>query len=80
MLPQECLSLGPDGMTVDKLGNIFASASCGVAVFSPSGEHLATIVTGEKFISSVVIGSDGYLYMTAIDSILRIEVLSKAAP
>ena len=80
LLPQECQPQGLDGMEVDEHGNIFASATCGVAVFSPSGEHLATIVTGENLISNVVIGGDGYLYMTASDSILRIKVLTKAAP
>lgn len=67
-------------MKVDERGNIFSSASGGVAVLSPSGEHLGMIIVDEMFISNVVIGGDGYLYMTASDSILRIKVLVKPAP
>lgn len=38
------------------------------------------IVVDGTSISNVVIGGDGYLYMTASDSILRIKMLVKPAP
>ena len=36
----------PDGMKVDKDGNIFATGPDGVLVFAPDGTHLGTILTG----------------------------------
>ena len=68
----------PDGIKVDERGNVFASAPGGVAVISPSGEHLGTVVTGGVFTANMVIGGDGYLYMAASDSIMRVKVLTKA--
>ena len=70
----------PDGLKVDDRGNIFAAAPGGVAVFSPSGEHLGTVVTGGVFVANVALGGDGYLYMAASDRIMRVKVLTKAAP
>lgn len=68
----------PDGIKVDERGNVFAAAPGGVVVFSPSGEHLGTVVTGGVFVANMVIAGDGYLYMTASHSIMRVKVLTKA--
>ncbi|CAM9264933.1 unnamed protein product [Laminaria digitata] len=68
----------PDGLKVDEGGNVFAAAPGGVAVLSPSGEHLGTVFTGGVFVANVAIGGDGYLYMAATDSIMRVKVLTKA--
>lgn len=69
----------PDGVKVDELGNVFAAAPGGVAVMSPDGEHLGTVVTGGVFVSNIVIASDGYLYMAASESIMRVKVLTRPA-
>lgn len=37
----------PDGLKVDKAGNLFATGPGGIHVFSPQGELLGTIATGE---------------------------------
>jgi hypothetical protein len=37
----------PDGMKVDKQGNLFATGPGGVLIFSPEGKHLGTILTGQ---------------------------------
>src|SRR6202043_249216 len=36
----------PDGLRVDKQGNLFATGPGGVLVFAPDGTHLGTIATG----------------------------------
>lgn len=70
----------PDGMKVDNKGNIIATAPGGVAIISVDGEHLGTIFTGGVFVANVVIGGDGYLYMAASESIMRVKVAVKASP
>ncbi|CAM9103020.1 unnamed protein product [Scytosiphon promiscuus] len=70
----------PDGLAVDDRGNVFATSPGGVSVISPAGEHLGTIFTGGMFVSNVVLAGDGYLYMTATESIIRVKVLTKPAP
>lgn len=69
----------PDGVKVDERGNVFAAAPGGVAVMSPEGEHLGTVVTGGVFVANIAIASDGYLYMAASESIMRVQVLTKSA-
>jgi gluconolactonase len=67
----------PDGMKVDKNGNLFATGPGGVLVFSPSGKHLGTIMTGETT-SNVAFGDDGStLYMTANHKLMRIRLTTK---
>lgn len=68
----------PDGIKVDERGNVFASAPGGVAILSPSGEYLGMVVTGGVYVANIVIGGDGYLYLAAGDSIMRVKVLTKA--
>ncbi|CAM9952538.1 unnamed protein product, partial [Hapterophycus canaliculatus] len=70
----------PDGIKVDERGNIFATAPGGVVVVSPAGEHLGTIFTGGVFVANVALAGDGYLYMAASGSIMRVKVLTKPAP
>lgn len=62
----------PDGLTVDRAGNLFATGPGGVLVISPSGELLGTISTGE-LIANVAFG-DGFLYMTSDGLLARIAV------
>ena len=64
----------PDGMTVDKHGNLFATGPGGVLVFAPDGTHLGTIQTGEAT-SNCAFGDDGStLYITADMYLLRIRL------
>lgn len=67
----------PDGMKVDRTGNVFATAPGGVAVFSPDGRHLGTIATGEPT-ANCGWGDDGsVLYMTANKVLCRIKTSTK---
>ena len=70
----------PDGMKVDRAGNLFASGPGGIFIFSPSGKHLGTIVTGQPT-ANCAFGDDGStLYMTANDRLLRVKLRTRGAP
>jgi gluconolactonase len=67
----------PDGMKVDKAGNLFATGPGGVLVFSPEGKHLGTFDTGVPT-ANVAWGDDGStLYITANTALLRVRLNTK---
>jgi gluconolactonase len=64
----------PDGIAVDRAGNLFATGPGGVLVITPEGRHLGTIVTGAAT-ANCKFGDDGSaLYMTAHRNLLRIRL------
>ena len=64
----------PDGMKVDKDGNIFAAGPGGIHVFAPNGTHLGSIEMGVAT-SNAAWGEDGsVLYITASTAIYRIRL------
>ncbi len=64
----------PDGMAVDKAGNLFATGPGGVLVLDKEGKHLGTIRVGER-ISNCCFGDDGQtLYMTCDRYLCRIKL------
>jgi gluconolactonase len=69
----------PDGMKVDKDGNLFATGPGGVLIFSPQGKHLGTILTGQAT-ANVAFGDDGSaLYITADPFLARVKTKTKGA-
>ncbi len=67
----------PDGMAIDKQGNLWATGPGGVLVISPQGRHLATIATGEK-IANCTFGDNGStLYMTSDMHFCRVKTKTK---
>ena len=67
----------PDGMKVDREGNVFATGPGGVYVFTPKGELLGRIATGEAT-ANCAWGDDGStLYMTADMYLCRIKTTTK---
>jgi gluconolactonase len=67
----------PDGLKVDKDGNLWATGPTGVLIFTPAGKHLGTIETGVPT-ANVGFGDDGStLYITANHELLRVKTLSK---
>jgi gluconolactonase len=66
---------GPDGLRVDKKGNIYGSGPGGVWIISPEGKHIGTIKVPER-VSNVAWGDeDGRtLYITASTSLYRIKL------
>lgn len=67
----------PDGLKVDKKGNLFATAPGGVLILAPDGTHLGTIQTGEAT-ANCNWGNDGsVLYITADMYLCRVRTLTK---
>jgi gluconolactonase len=69
----------PDGLKVDRQGNLFATGPGGVCVFSPDGTHLGTIDTGVPT-ANCAWGDDGStLYITADMYLCRIRLTTRGA-
>jgi len=69
----------PDGMRVDREGNLFATGPGGVLIISATGKHLGTIVTGEPT-ANCTFGEDGrVLYITANNQLQRVVLRTRGA-
>jgi gluconolactonase len=67
----------PDGLKVDRQGNLFATGPGGILVITPDGRHLGTIVTGQPT-ANCAFGDDGStLYITANSQLLRVRLTTK---
>ena len=67
----------PDGLKLDKQGNLFCTGPGGVWIFSPDGRHLGTIQPDEVP-ANVGWGDDGKsLYMTARTGLYRIRLTTE---
>jgi gluconolactonase len=64
----------PDGMKVDKTGNIFVTGPRGIWIWDANGNHLGTIVMPEQP-ANLTWGDPQYgtLYITATTSVYRLE-------
>ncbi len=69
----------PDGLKVDRSGNIWATGPGGVLVFTPSGEHLGTINPGEATANCGFGGDGSVLYLTSDMYLCRIQTLVQSA-
>lgn len=70
---------GPDGLKVDKKGNVWTTGPGGVLVISPGGKLLGRIETGEAT-ANCAFGDDGTtLYMTADFYLCRIKTSTVGA-
>jgi gluconolactonase len=69
----------PDGLKVDKAGNLWATGPGGVLIISPQGKHLGTLATGEAT-ANCAWGDDGStLYITADMYLCRVKTKTKGA-
>ncbi len=69
----------PDGMKVDREGNLFAAGPGGIHIFTPDGRHIGSIEIG-GLTSNVAWGDDGsVLYITADKAIYRIRLNTRGA-
>ncbi|QVL31437.1 SMP-30/gluconolactonase/LRE family protein [Telmatocola sphagniphila] len=67
----------PDGMKIDKSGNLWATGPGGLWVFNSKGEHLGTLATGVPT-ANCNWGDDGStLYITANDNLVRVKTKTK---
>ena len=62
----------PDGMTVDRQGNLWASGPGGIYVMDSQAKLLGRLVTGERT-SNCTFGADGWLYITADTYLCRVK-------
>jgi gluconolactonase len=68
----------PDGLKVDRQGNVFATGPGGVLVLSPQGKLLGTVNTGEATANCGWGDADGTtLYITADDYLCRVTTLTQ---
>lgn len=66
---------GPDGIRVDKKGNVYGSGPGGVWIISPEGKHIGTIKVPERTSNIAWGDADGRtLYITASTSVFRIKM------
>jgi len=71
----------PDGMTVDKRGNLWATGPGGVRVISPAGQVLGMIPHDKAISNCTFGGTDGRtLFMTATDQVLALRTNVGGAP
>jgi gluconolactonase len=68
---------GPDGLKVDRAGNVFTSGPGGIVVLSPKGEYLGTIVTGVPTANCGFGGDGSTLYITANDKLCRVRTSTR---
>ena len=69
----------PDGLKVDRKGNLFATAPGGVIVLSPEGKHLGTIATGQATANCCWGGDGSVLYITADMFLFRIQTKTRGS-
>lgn len=67
----------PDGMKVDRSGNLFATGPGGVHVFAPDGAHLGTLETGQATANCGWGGDGSTLYICADMYLVRIKLNTK---
>jgi gluconolactonase len=68
----------PDGMKVDRAGNLFVTGPEGIWVWSPDGQHLGTIVVPEQP-ANLAWGDPDYgtLYITATKSVYKLRTTTQ---
>lgn len=65
---------GPDGIKVDRQGNVWGSGPGGVWILSPAGKHLGTVPVPERVANMAWGDEDGNtLYIVASTSVYRIR-------
>jgi gluconolactonase len=69
----------PDGLKVDRAGNLFATGPGGLHVLAPDGTTLGRLETGQPT-ANCAWGDDGsVLYVTANMYIARVKTLTRGA-
>jgi gluconolactonase len=69
----------PDGIKVDRAGNLFLAGPGGVHVIAPDGTHLGSLITGVAT-SNCAWGGDGStLYVTADTAVYRVRLAASGA-
>ena len=70
---------GPDGIKVDKDGNVYVAGACGVHVIGADGKLTASLVVNKK-VTNVAWGGDERLYVTGEGAVMRVDVAHGIVP
>jgi gluconolactonase len=73
-IASDTLRGAPDGLVVREDGIIFATGPGGVWIFTPEGENLGLIKTGQATSNCTLDSDNQYLYMTADMYLMRIKL------
>jgi gluconolactonase len=70
-----------DGMAIDSTGRLYVATAAGIQVIDPRGRHLG-IIRVPSVARNVAFGGPqrNTLYMTALDSLYRVPLLSAGPP
>jgi gluconolactonase len=70
-----------DGMTIDVRGNVYLTNEQGVTAFSPSGEKIFNVPTGEGWTANVVFGGPNRktLFITALGRVYGLDMHVRGA-
>ena len=69
-------NLAADGIKVDSKGFMYAAAGDGIIIINPQGKPIGRIRSGVRT-ANCALATDGYLYMTASDKLLRVKIKNK---
>ncbi len=68
---------GPDGMKIDKFGNLFCAGPDGINIISPAGKRVALIKIYVRRVSNCAFNdTKDVLYITADDCVLKVKLHS----
>lgn len=72
----------PDGMKVDRAGNVYCGGSGGLWIIDPSGKHLGTIVHGATQTNNLAFGGDDWktLFFVSWTSLHSVPLLVPGMP
>ncbi len=71
----------PDGMKIDRQGNVYSAGPGGITILSPEGKLLGTLLIPERTSNVAWGGADRTtLYITASTSIYRVRLKIPGAP
>ncbi|HJU12266.1 MAG TPA: SMP-30/gluconolactonase/LRE family protein [Candidatus Binataceae bacterium] len=72
----------PDGMKVDIEGNVYCTGPGGVWIINAAGEHLGTILLGDRVATNVAFGGDKWttLFITTYNELGRIQMKIPGIP
>jgi gluconolactonase len=73
---------GPDGMKVDRLGNVYVGGAGGLCILDPRGRRLGRIVHGLDFTTNVAFGGDDWksLYFTTRSTLNVVNIKIPGTP
>lgn len=64
----------PDGIKLDKNGNIFVAAADGILIITPNGKHIGTIKTSKNTGNCEFTDDGRFLFVTCDDYLLRVNL------